>query len=124
MVRYCSVRDIVVYSFYDFSIGIVSAVWYICFSFYYSYVCQLCSSSRRLAGASLKTKRSYIDDVLSRSKSKFGDFVDLLIELERKNTTSAASMTVLYLDLHIEIDSEGRLRTNFTTKEIIAIFPL
>jgi hypothetical protein len=29
-----------------------------------------------------------------------------------------------YLDLHLEIDSEERLRTNFTTNEMISIFPL
>ena len=51
-------------------------------------------------------KRNYIDDVLSLSNSKH-----LLIELEIKDTVYTASRTASYLDLHIEIDSKGRLRT-------------
>ena len=51
-------------------------------------------------------KRNYIDDVLSLSNSKH-----LLIELEIKDTVYTASRAASYLDLHIEIDSEGRLRT-------------
>jgi hypothetical protein len=55
----------------------------------------------------------------------FGDFVDRIypIELEIKDTTDTDS-SASYLDLHLEIDSEGRLRTKFYTKEIISIFPL
>ena len=50
----------------------------------------------------------YIDDVLSLNNSRFGDFVDriYLVEIEIKDipdTDSSAS----YLDLHLEIDSEG-----------------
>jgi hypothetical protein len=33
-------------------------------------------------------------------------------------------MFASYLDLHLEIDSEGRIERNFTTKKIISIFPL
>ena len=42
----------------------------------------------------------------------FGDFVNdriYLIELEIKDTTDT-DRSVSYLDLHLEIDSEGRLR--------------
>jgi len=67
----------------------------------------------------------YIDDVLSLNNSRFCDFVDRIypIELEIKDTTDT-DRSASYLDLHLEIDSEGRLRTKFTTKEMISIFPL
>jgi hypothetical protein len=54
----------------------------------------------------------YIDDVLSRENSRFGDFVDHIypINLEIKDTTNTDS-SASYLDLHLEIDSECRLRT-------------
>ena len=53
----------------------------------------------------------YIDDVLSLNNSRFGDFV----ELEIKDTTDT-DRSASYLDLHLKMDSEGRLRTK--------IFPL
>ena len=51
----------------------------------------------------------YIDDVLSLNNSRFGDFVDSIypIELEVKDTTDT-DISDSYLDLHLEIDSEGR----------------
>jgi hypothetical protein len=54
---------------------------------------------------------SYIDDVLSLNNSRFGDFVDRIypIEFEIKDTTDTDRSTS-YLDLHLEMDSEGRLR--------------
>jgi hypothetical protein len=44
------------------------------------------------------------------SNSRFGDFVDRIypIELEIKDTTDT-DRCASYLDLHLEIDSEGRL---------------
>ena len=47
------------------------------------------------------------------NNSRFGDFVDRIypIELEIKDTTDAS-----YLDLHLEIDSKGRLRTKLYNK--------
>ena len=56
----------------------------------------------------------YIDDVLSLNDSRFGDFLDRIypIELEIKDTTDT-DRPASYLDLHLEIDSEGRLRTKF-----------
>ena len=52
----------------------------------------------------------FIDDVLSLNNSWFGDFADRIypIELEIKHTTDRSAS---YLDLLLEIDSEGRLRT-------------
>jgi len=51
----------------------------------------------------------YIDDVLSINNSRFGDFVDRIYptELEIRDTTDT-DRSASYLDLHHEIDSEGR----------------
>ena len=59
----------------------------------------------------------YIDDVLSLNNSRFGDFVYRIypIELEIKDTTDT-DRSASYLDLHFEIDSEGRLRTKLYDK--------
>ena len=50
----------------------------------------------------------YIDDVLSLNNSRFGDIVDLIypIELDIKDTTDT-DMSASYLELRLEIDSEG-----------------
>ena len=87
---------------------------------------KLCSSSRRFTllfvRGRLQDKNEknltqsfnftfrYIDDVLSLNNSTFGDFVDFIypIELEIKDTTDT-DRSASYLDLHIEIDSEGRV---------------
>ena len=53
-----------------------------------------------------------IDDVHSLNNSRFGDFVDCIypIELEIKDSTDT-DRSASYFDLHLAIDSEGRLRT-------------
>jgi hypothetical protein len=52
----------------------------------------------------------YIDDVLSLNNSRSGDFVDRIypIELYIKDTTDT-DRSASYLDIHLEIDSEGHL---------------
>ena len=67
----------------------------------------------------------YIDDVLSLNNSRFGDFVDRIypIELEIKDTTDT-DRSASYLDLHLEIDSEGRLRTKLYNKRDDFNFPI
>jgi hypothetical protein len=59
----------------------------------------------------------YIYDVLSLNNSRFGDFVDRIypFELEIKDTTDT-NRPASYLDIHLEIDSEGRLRTKLYDK--------
>ena len=59
----------------------------------------------------------YIDDVLSLDNSRFGDFVDRIypIELDIKDNTYTERFA-LYLNLHLEIDSEGRLRMQLRQK--------
>ena len=60
----------------------------------------------------------YIDDVLSLNNSRFGDFVDRIypIEFEIKNTTDT-DRSASYIDLHLEIDSRGRLRRKLYDKK-------
>ena len=55
----------------------------------------------------------YIEDVRSLTNSRFGDFVDRLhpIELEINDTTDT-DRSDSYLDIHLKIDSKGRLRTD------------
>jgi hypothetical protein len=64
----------------------------------------------------------YIDDVLSLNNSRFGDLFDRIcpIKLEIKDTARYNS----YLDLHIEIDSEGRLITKLYDKRDYFNFPI
>ena len=59
----------------------------------------------------------YIDNVFSLNNSRFGDIADRIypIELEIKDTTDTDT-SASYLDLHLEIDSEGRLRTKLYDK--------
>ena len=66
----------------------------------------------------------YIDDVLSLTNSRFGDFVDRIypIELKIKDTTDT-DRSASYLDLHLEIDSEGRLRTKLYDNFPFVNFP-
>jgi hypothetical protein len=54
----------------------------------------------------------YIDDVFLLNNSRFGDFVDHIypIEFEIKDITDT-DRSGSYLDLHLEIDSEGQFRT-------------
>ena len=60
----------------------------------------------------------HIDDVLSLNNSRFGDFIDRIypIELETKDTTDT-DKSASYLDVHLEIDSEGRLKTKLYEKK-------
>ena len=57
----------------------------------------------------------YIDDILSLNNSRFGGFVDCIypIDLEIKDITDT-DRSASYL--HLEIDSEGRLRTKLYDK--------
>ena len=97
---------------------------------------KLCSFSRRLVPLFIwgifqgllkknekKLARSFnftsrnIDDVLSLNNARFSDFVDRIypIELELKDATYK-DRSASYLDLRLEIDSEGRLRAKLYDK--------
>ena len=91
--------------------------------FLYSYEAELIQgllkkNEKKLARSFNFTFR-YIDDVLSLNNSRFGD---LPIELEIKDTTDTDTSTS-YIDLHLEIDSEGRLRTKLYDKRDDFNFP-
>ena len=68
---------------------------------------------------------SYTDDVLSLNNSRLGDFVDRIypIELEIKNTTDT-DRPASYIDIHLEIYSEGRVRTKLYDKQDDFNFPI
>ena len=83
--------------------------------FLYSYEADFKKNEKKLVRSFNFTFR-YIDDVLSLSNSRFGDFVDRIytIELEKLDATDSyidTDMSASDLDLHLEIDSERRLRT-------------
>ena len=67
----------------------------------------------------------YIDDVLSLNNSQFGDYVERIypIELEIKDTTDRVN-SASYLDYHLEIDNEGRLKTKLYDKRDDFSFPI
>jgi len=81
-------------------------------------------NEKKLSRSSNFTFR-YIDDVLSLNNSRFGDFVDRRypIELEIKVTTDT-DISASYFDLHLEIDSERRLRTKLYDKRVDFNFPI
>jgi hypothetical protein len=88
--------------------------------FLYSYEADFKKNEKKLVRSFNFTFR-YIDDVLSLSNSRFGDFVDRIytIELEKLDATDSyidTDMSASDLDLHLEIDSEGRLRTKLYDK--------
>ena len=89
-----------------------------------SYIGLLKKNEKKLARIFNLTLR-YIYDILSLNNSRFGDFVDCIypIEPEIKDTTDA-DRSVSYLDLHLEIDSEGRLRTKLYDKRDDFNFPI
>ena len=67
----------------------------------------------------------YIDDVLSLSNSKFGDYLHLIYppELEIKDTTESSNSTS-YLDLLLETDNKGNLSTKIYDKRDDFNFPI
>jgi hypothetical protein len=77
----------------------------------------LLKKNEKKVSRSFNFKFNYINDVLSINNSKFGDFIDRIypIELEITDTTDTV-ISASYLDLHLEIDSECRLRTKLYDK--------
>ena len=67
----------------------------------------------------------YIHYVLSSNNSRFGNFVDRIfsIELEIRDTTDT-DRYASYLDIHLDIDSERRLRTKHYDKRDDFNFPI
>ena len=75
-------------------------------------------NEKNLARSFIFTFR-YADHVLSLNTSTFGDFVELEIK-DNTDTDRSAS----YIDLHLEIDSQGRLRTKHYDNRDYFNFPI
>jgi hypothetical protein len=81
-------------------------------------------NERKLARSFNFTFR-YIDDVLSLNKSRFGDFVDHIYPIWAWNKGyTDTDRSASYLDLHLEIDSEGRLRMKLDDKRDYCNLPI
>ena len=95
------------------------------FSYEADFIQRLLRKNEKKLARSFNFTFRYIDDVLSLNNSRFGDFVDRIypIELEIKDTTDTDTSSS-YLDLHLKIDSEGRLRTKLYDKRDDFNFPI
>lgn len=97
------------------------------FLYYYEadFIQELLRKKDKKLAISFNSTFRYIDDVLSLNNSKFGDYVDRIypIELEIKDTTDTVK-SASYLDLHLEIDNEGRLKTKLYDKRDDFSFPI
>ena len=70
-------------------------------------------NERKLARAFNFTFRD-IDDVILINNSRYGDFVDLTYPTELKiNDATDTYGSPSFLEIHLKVDSDGRLRTNF-----------
>ena len=87
------------------------------FSYEADFIQVLLKKNEKKLARSFNFTFRYIDDVLSLNHSRFGDFVDRIypIELEIKDTTDTDT-SASYLDIHLKIDREGRLRTKLYEK--------
>ena len=62
---------------------------------------------------------------MPKFNSRFGDFVDRIYPIEREiKDTTDTYRSASYLDLHLEIDSEGLLRTKLYDKRDDFNFPI
>ena len=93
--------------------------WWTCFPTW------ILKKNEKKLGRSFDFTFCYIYDVLSLNTSRFGDFIDCIypIELGIKDTTDT-DRSASCLDLHLEIDSEGRLRTKHYDKGDDFNFPI
>jgi hypothetical protein len=87
------------------------------YSFKTDFIQGLLKKNEKKLTRSFNVAFRYSNDVLSLHNSKFGDFVYQIypIELEIEDTINIPS-SVSYFDLHLEIDSERRLRTKIYDK--------
>jgi hypothetical protein len=76
----------------------------------------LMNTDRKLA-QTFNSSFRYIDDILSQHNSQFGDYLHRIYpnELEAKDTTDTQKFAS-YLDIHLEIDNAGRLKTKLYDK--------
>jgi hypothetical protein len=97
--------------------------------FLYSYkadfIQRLLTKDKKKLTRSINFTIRFIDDVLSLNNSRFGDFVDRIYatKLDIKDTT-VTDRSASSLDLHLEIASDGRLRTKLYDKRYDFNFPI
>ena len=83
--------------------------WHVClYSYEADFIQGLLKKNEKKLAQSFNFSFHYIDDVLSLNNSRLGDFVDriYIVELEIKDTTDT-DRYASYLDLHLEMNSEG-----------------
>jgi hypothetical protein len=87
------------------------------FSYEANFIQGLLKKNKKKLARSFNFKFRCMDDALSLNNSRFGEFINWIypIKLEVKDTTDT-DRSASYLDLHLEIDSEGRLRTKIRQK--------
>ena len=95
-----------------------SSLQFVPFSYEADFIHGLLKKNEKKLARTFNFTFRYIDDVLSLNNSRFGGFVDRIypIDLEIKDITYT-DISAAYLDLHLEIDSEGRLRTKIYDKK-------
>ena len=95
------------------------------YSYEIGFIQRLLKKNEKKLARSFNFTFSYTDDVLSLNNSRFGDFIDRVypIELDIKDTTYT-DRSASYLDLNLEIDSQGRLRTKLYDKRDDFNFPI
>ena len=95
------------------------------FSYEADFIQGLLKKNEKKLARSFNFTFSYIDDFLSLNNYRFGDFVYRIypIELEIKDTTDT-DRSASYLDLHLEFDCEGWLRTKPYDKRDDFNFPI
>ena len=82
------------------------------------------SKDRKLA-QTFNSSFHYMDDVLSLKNSRFGNYLHLIYpnELEVK-VTNDIQKSASYLDLHLEIDNGGRMKTKLYDKNDDSTLPI
>ena len=90
-----------------------------------SFLQSLLDKKDRKLALSFNLTFRYIDDVLSLNNPRFGDYLHLIYpkELEIKDTTDSRR-SASYLDLFLEIDTQGRLCTKLYDKRDDFNFPI
>jgi uncharacterized protein YlbG (UPF0298 family) len=83
----------------------------------------LLKNREQILAQTFNSSFNYLNYVLSLNNSQFGNYLLLLYpnELEVKDTTDTLK-SVSYIDLHLEIDNEEKLKTHFTTNVMISLF--
>ena len=81
------------------------------------------NKNRKLVHTCISSFRC-IDDVLPLNNSRFGDYLHRIYPTELKLTYGYDSQMYSFLDHHIEIDNEGRLKTKLYDKRNDVRFPI